>query len=465
MTTFEEVLPVADAVLYEGYVLYPYRADDVKNAVRWQFGVLAPPAFVAVDPSERSALHAELLLDGRPTRGQLRLRFLQVQRRTVERSQSSSRPVTIPGSTGHECTPVDRLRAGDVEYLPFDEAAPQEVDVALDLTLAGSSTQTVEAAIAGGTDIEAVPGGRLVRTRLPLTATIQLRLEPLPGPHGVRRLTIDVHNATPWQENPGHDPEPPTPPDRAEALRRSLVAAHLLVRLDDGRFLSLTDPPEWAAGHVAGCRNDGVWPVLVGPPTSADVALCSPIILPDHPQLAPESTTQFYDGTEIDEMLSLRALTLTDAEKRAVRGTDARAAEVLDRVEGLPADLMDRLHGAIRYLEHVERPPTDESPPSGIPPRAAGPSANGTTDAMDSRPPEVAVGTHVMLRPRATSTDAQDLFLAGRPATVMRVVEDVDGQTHLAVVLDDDPGRDVALDYGRFLYFRPDEVEPIGAAP
>ncbi|MGN6753909.1 MAG: hypothetical protein ACTHJJ_15310 [Intrasporangium sp.] len=462
MTTFEEVLPVADAVLYEGYVLYPYRADDAKNVVRWQFGVLAPPSFVAVDPSERSALHAELLLDGRPTNGQLRLRFLQVQRRTVERSPSPRRPVTNAGSSGHGYTPVDRLRAGDVEYLPFDEAAPQDVEVALDLTLTGNDTQTAEAAIPGGTDIEEVPGGRLVRTRLPLTATITVGLQPLPGPHGVRRLTIEVRNTTRWQEN--HQ-DPSAAPDRAEALRRSLVAAHLLVRLDHGRFLSLTDPPEWAADHIAGCRNDGVWPVLAGPPTSADLTLCSPIILPDHPRLAPESTTQFCDGTEIDEMLSLRALTLTDAEKRAVRGTDARAAQVLDRVEGLPADLMDRLHGAIRYLEHVERPPTDEGPPPGTPPREAWTGPNGPTDAPDTRPPEVAVGTHVMLRPRATSTDAQDLFLAGRPATVMRVVEDVDGQTHLAVVLDDDPGRDVALDYGRFLYFRPDEVEPIGATP
>jgi hypothetical protein len=435
VTTFEEVLPVADTVLYEGYVLYPYRADDPKNAVRWQFGVLAPPSFVAANPSERSGLRAELLLDGRPTSGHLRLRFLQVQHRTVERAEPAGREGANSPSSGQSYVVVDRLRVGDVDYLPFDEAVARDVDVPLDLTALRAGPLTTGAHLPGGTDVELVRGGGLVRERLPVTATITASVEVLPGPQGAQRLTITIANTT--------DSPAAAAPDRAESLRRSLVAAHLLVRLDDGRFLSLTDPPEWAAAHARACQNDGVWPVLAGPRGSADVVLCSPIILPDHPQVAPESTTQFCDATEIDELLSLRALTLTDAEKRAVRGTDPRAAEVLDQVEGMPPELMDRLHGAIRYLHQLPR----------------------RDEAAESSGSPIVEGARVLLRPRETSTDAQDLFLAGRPATIMRVVEDVDGQTQLAVVLDDDPGRDVAIDYGRFLYFRPDEVEPIGAQP
>jgi hypothetical protein len=424
VTTFEDVRAIADTVLYEGYVLYPYRADDAKNRVRWQFGVLAPPAHVRADPSERSRLRAELLLDGRPRQVFLRVRFLQVQQRTVHRD--------VPG--GEE--PVSRLDAGDVAYLPFDEAVSHELDVAVDLTATPFSTELL---VPGGAEEEAVRGGRLRRQRHPLSARVTVTSRPLAGPFGTTRLCVDVENTTPWQ--------PSGESRRDEALRHSLVAAHLLARLDAGRFLSLTDPPEWASGYAAVCVNDGVWPVLADTDGRADVVLCSPIILPDRPQVAPESTTQFFDGTEMDEMLNLRALTLTDAEKRAVRGTDPRAAELLDRAETLPPELMDRLHGAIRYLSSTARvEPADLLP-----------------DSVDVGGVPVCEGSRVLLRPGSRGTDAQDLFVAGRTATVAKVVHDVDGRDHLAVLLDDDPGQDLAMVQGRFLYFAPDEVEPIGA--
>ena len=145
-------------------------------------------------------------------------------------------------------------------------------------------------------------------------------------------------------------------------------------------------------------------------------------------------------------MLNLRALTLTDAEKRAVRGTDPRAAELLDRVENLPPELMDRLHGAIRYLSSTAKVEPHDQPP----------------DSVDVGGVPVCEGSRVLLRPGTRRTDAQDLFVAGRTATVAKVVHDVDGHDHLAVLLDDDPGQDLARVQGRFLYFAPDEVEPIG---
>jgi hypothetical protein len=423
VTTFEDVRPIADTVLYEGYVLYPYRADDAKNRVRWQFGVLAPPGHVRSDPSERSRLRAELLLDGRPNQVELRVRFLQVQRRTVHRD--------VPG--GEE--QVGRLDAGDVAYLPFDEAVSHELDVVVDL---GATPFSTDLDVPGGVEEETVPGGRLRRERLPLHVRVTATSVPLPGPFGATRLRVDVENTTAWR--------PSGASRREDALRHSLVAAHVLARLETGRFLSLTDPPEWASGYAAECENDGVWPVLADTDGRADVVLCSPIILPDRPQVAPESTTQFFDGTEMDEMLNLRALTLTDAEKRAVRGTDPRAAELLDRAETLPPELMDRLHGAIRYLSSTARIEPADQPP----------------DSVDVGGVPVCEGSRVLLRPGSRGADAQDLFVAGRTATVTKVVHDVDGHDHVAVLLDDDPGQDLAMMQGRFLYFAPDEVEPIG---
>jgi len=74
---------VADAVLYEGYILYPYRASSQKNRSRWQFGVLMPPAYAAADPSETATAQSECVFEhsGAPE-VEVHVRFLQVQRRT-----------------------------------------------------------------------------------------------------------------------------------------------------------------------------------------------------------------------------------------------------------------------------------------------------------------------------------------------------------------------------------------------
>ena len=110
MTPMEAARAVADAVLYEGYVLYPYRASSAKNQVRWQWGVLMPPDVVALDPSERSANRTDLVLDGSGATLRATVRFLQVQRRYVE------------DATGRR---VERLDVGDARYVPWDEACEQ----------------------------------------------------------------------------------------------------------------------------------------------------------------------------------------------------------------------------------------------------------------------------------------------------------------------------------------------------
>ena len=54
---------MADAILYEGYLLYPYRQSSRKNQARFQFGVLMPPAYAAVDANEPSASQTECLAE------------------------------------------------------------------------------------------------------------------------------------------------------------------------------------------------------------------------------------------------------------------------------------------------------------------------------------------------------------------------------------------------------------------
>jgi hydrogenase maturation protease len=122
----------------------------------------------------------------------------------------------------------------------------------------------------------------------------------------------------------------------------------------NGQFVSLLEPPENLKDLAASCENVGAWPVLVGAEGQRDTMLASPIILYDYPQIAPESPGDLFDGTEIDEILALRIMTMTDDEKREMRSTDDRARKILERTEALPVELLTRLHGTLRELRSLK---------------------------------------------------------------------------------------------------------------
>ncbi len=137
-------------------------------------------------------------------------------------------------------------------------------------------------------------------------------------------------------------------------LKPSLLSTHAILHAKSGgEFVSLMDPPGDLQTAVSGCRNIGLWPVMVGESHERDAMLASPIILYDYPQIAPESAGEFFDGTEIDEILALRVITMTDAEKAEARQTDPRARALLDRTEGLSDEHMMKLHGVLRGLRPV----------------------------------------------------------------------------------------------------------------
>jgi hypothetical protein len=429
----EAVRRVADAVLYEGYVLYPYRASAQKNRSRWQFGVLMPPGYAAADPSESTTAQAECVFehDGQPTIGVI-VRFLQVQRRTT---------------VGPSSQPVPRV---------WDEAVEHEVPVtAADAGLFGPATVT-QFTVPGGEEHGAeYAAPRVVRSRQPLTGSVTVHADRLPGREQAARLTVRVTNQTGTEGTAAAAPSL-----RDEALPSALVAVHMIITVSDGAFVSMTDPPEWAATAVSGCENIGCWPVLAGPATQRSVVLASPIILPDYPEVAAESPGELYDGTEIDEILTLRTLALTDAEKSAARATDPRAAALIDRVEALDSAALQRLHGTIRGGPRL--PQAVPLPAEDVPwwtPEADG-SVSPSSDAVLVAGQRIAHGSRVTLRPGTRRADAQDMFLVGRAAVVEAVLFDVDNRPYLAVTLADDPAADLRSSHGRFLYFMPDEVEP-----
>jgi hypothetical protein len=439
----------ADAVLYEGYLLYPYRSTAAKNQVRWQFGVLGPPGASAAGIGEEAGLAVQCLLrpDGDATATvTLHLRFLQLQRRQAERAATSS-----PADGGFE--PVGELRAGDAVWTSWDEAVEVERELGTFglAELRRGATLTVE--VPGGEDAEPLPGGRLVRRRWPLRAVVSLDADQ---DGELVRLQIAVTNTA--------DPVA----DKDAALRSSLIGAHLLLEAGEARFVSVIDPPEDARAAAARCVQHRCWPVLAGDEgthgQTSDVVLAAPIILYDHPAVAPESVAPMFDSTEIDEILTLRVLTLTDEEKAQARATDAKAAAVIDRCERMSPAQLQRLHGVLRD-PHASDPSAGGQALTGDDWWAAEAAApvSPETDAVLVAGIRVARGSRVRLRP-SRRADAQDMFLAGQEARVSAVHVDLDGETHVAVTLLDDPAAELHDWYGRYLYFAPDELEPLAGA-
>jgi hypothetical protein len=314
---------IADAVLYEGYVLWPYRRSALKNTRRFTFGGVYPPAHSAAHPDDPSSMQTEVLVEGgRNARVEARVRFLQVVRRQAVRRGE----------------PVDELIVGGERHLSWDEATERELGSG-ELPPAGL-LRRLAIAIPAGREEEDLGDGSLVRSWHELKGEVTVRAEPLG--EALHRLTVRIENQTAFSGG-----------DREAALERAFCSTHTILHAHDAAFVSCTDPPEALQAAVEGCRNEGTWPVLVGEPGERRTMLSSPIILEEYPRVAPESPGDLFDGGEIDQLLTLNILSLTDEEKAEMRASDPRAREILDRTEALSERELMRLHGAIRDLRQV----------------------------------------------------------------------------------------------------------------
>jgi hypothetical protein len=340
---FEPLEKIANAVMYEGFLLYPYRKSSVKNQHRWHFGTIGP-----VGGADRTMMQTECLVTGcEETAIDVKVRFLQgeIEREITFRELKLNSP------------PDRRL----FSFAP----------------------------IAGAVEIESASmGERLFK------------------------FTVRILNLS---GGSGDD--------------CSMLSAHTLLAVREGQFVSPLETPEQYSAAAAACHNIATWPVLAGREGERSLMLSSPIILYDYPQIAPESAGDFFDGTEIDEILTLRVLTLSEEEKQEVRAGDERARDIVDRTEALPAEAFAKMHGAIRGLRKAAKL-------------------------------EFREGDRVRLHPRKKA-DIFDIALDGKIAIVESVERDFENNIHLAVTVADDPGRDfgVARQIGHRFFFGPEEVE------
>jgi hypothetical protein len=322
-----ELRQIADAVLYEGYVLWPYRKSALKNQRRWTFGGVYPERHSDAHPDDAAAIRADCLIEAESdAEVDVRVRFLHVVERGVAR--------VVDGAV----EPVEQLVLDGERFVSWDEATEREygATVAVD-----GSSQEIAIDVPAGRREEALRDrsgrvvGALIRTWRELRGTIAIRTERLR--EGLQRVAVQVANRSAFAGG-----------DREAALRRAFCSTHVVLHAPDGRFVSLTDPPPELRAEAERCRNDGVWPVLVGSEGDRHTVLASPIILPDHPEVAPESPGDLFDASEIDQLLVLSILSMTDEEKAEMRASDPRAKKILERTESLSREELMRLHGAIR---------------------------------------------------------------------------------------------------------------------
>jgi hypothetical protein len=310
---------IVQAVLYEGYVLYPYRPSSVKNRHRWTFGGIYPKAYSeATGGSDPWMMQAQILIaESQDPELHFRIRFLHPINRTTQPEGQTWQEAVERQIELEPIRAFDLLTVGQVREFDF----PRQ--------------QTTEA--------RDNAHGVILREQHAIAGAVHLLAE---------RKSSDLFLITIRVENCTEEATQPTT-DRDVASLQSFASTHMILNATRGQFVSLTDPPASLAAIAAQCKNIGCWPVLVGETGERDTMLASPIILSDYPEVAAESPGDLFDATEIDEILSLRIMTLTDDEKRQAAATDDRVRAMLARTDALARDQLMSLHGTIRGLTSV----------------------------------------------------------------------------------------------------------------
>jgi hypothetical protein len=441
---------VVNAVLYEGYILYPYRPSSKKNQVgRFTFGRVYPEVYAAAQGGrEPCAMQTEFLVrnESKDAVADISVRFLQPLARDVGKLSRSLGAWTAEASPEFEIVP--RLQVDDKLYQTWLEAVEREVSLPpLTLNEAGhidhpfrfESSRALEPIQANDGSIPGV----IVRRQAEVEGVVAVDLELLE--HDAVKIRVRILNK-------GSLPNELLENQEAITLR-TFASTHTILRVEGGECISLLDPEGHYLEAAKACKQVGTWPVLVGEEEKGerDAMLSSPIILYDYPKIAAESPGDLFDGAEIDEILTLRIQTMTDGEKAEMRQIDEQARRILERTENLAEADMLKLHGVMRSSRSQ---PIDQeffNP-------------NKPVDQVMVGGVVLKAGDRVRIRPKKRA-DVMDIALDGKIAIIESVMQDVEDDVQFALVLEDDPGRDLGMlrQPGHRFFYGADEVEPLGA--
>jgi hypothetical protein len=433
----ELVDKVVNAVLYEGYILYPYRASSKKNQrERFPFGRVYPNDYSqAQNGAEPSIMQTECLIrnESRDATLEVSVRFLQPAAREIGKLRDPS---------GFEI--VSELKIDNHLYQTWQEAIEREVTLPAN-SLNEPAKQLRNFEFPKSRVIELIGDGRVaVMVRRNELICGRIELETQARDRTVTKITIRIFNET------------RVPQDKIdcqdEVIMRTFASTHTILHTCGGEFISLLDPDPQHDQLAKSCKNIGTWPVLVGDESKheRDIMLSSPIILYDYPKIAAESAGELFDSTEIDEILTLRVKTMTDEEKIEMRNVDERARKILERAENLSPEHFMQMHGTMRNVRSLSE--DFFNPAKRI-------------ESAKVRGVDLRKGDRVRIRPKKRA-DVMDMALDGKIAIIEAVEQDVEDQVHFALILEDDPGKDLGFmrQPGHRFFYGADEVEPIAPA-
>ncbi len=441
----ELVDKVVNALLYEGYILYPYRASSKKNQrERFTFGRVYPEAYsIAQEGREPCAMQTQCLIrdESKDAVAQVEVRFLHPMAREIGALPSTVDELS-PNESSFEIVP--ELRIDGKIYQTWHEVVERQIAIP-PFSLAKAVQKTHEFHFPESQTTEPIRNNEgktvavVVRRQGAINGRIELATETVD--EVAMKLTVRILNQT---DIPKSDLE-----DQDKIVMRTMASAHTLIWAEGGECISLLDPPGAYAEAAAACKNIGTWPVLVGDQTKHehDAMLSSPIILYDYPKIAAQSAGDLFDGTEIDEILTLRVMTMTDEEKAEMRNVDEQARRILERTETMPTDHLLQMHGTMRNVQA-----SNES--------FFNPQERRKTVTVNGV--ELKMGDRVRIHPKRRA-DVFDIALSGKIAIIEAIEEDVQNEVHLALVLEDDPGRELGMmrQPGHRFFYGVDEVEPI----
>jgi len=438
---------VVHAVLYEGYILYPYRASAKKNRQRFTFGRVYPEVYsVAQKGAEPCLMQTQCLIEGSAPILAVTVRFLHPMAREIGALAAPLRQMPDPDYPDffHE---VPELEIDGTLYQTWQEVVERAICVPVQplSEIAGQVERKIPFFFPASRTIEPIVDRRenitgvIVRRQTAINGLVGISSEAIDGP--AFRITVRILNQTPMSKRESGD--------HGAVVMRTFASAHMILHVEDGSFISSIDPPASYAEAVAACKNAGTWPILVGDETvqERDTMVSSPIILYDYPKIAPESPGDLFDAGEIDEILTLRIMTMTDEEKKEMRLVDEQARHILERTESLPAEHLLKLHGTMREVS----PPGEDffNPATRL--------QSVCIDGVSLRK-----GDRVRIHPKSRA-DIMDMAVAGKIAVIESIEQDAEDKAHFALVMEDDPGKDLGFlrQPGHRFFYGIDEVEPI----
>ena len=440
---------IVDAVLYEGYILYPYRATSKKNRrERFTFGRIYPESYSrAQHGAEPCMMQTECLLssgdEGVVTAS---VRFLQPMLREIGELIEP-----MPQSNGLEpkFRLVPELRVENQLFQTWHEAVERQVEIPALVLNRGQNNVNVPFVFRETTNLQPISKGNgeavgvVIRSQPAIRGSVEISSRQLEA--GTIKVTVRILNQTAMAESELLDPE--------AVLQRTFASTHTILSIQSGEFISAMDPGDEFKAAARSCKNIGTWPVLVGDESKRErsTMLSSPIILYDYPKIAAESAGNLFDGTEIDEILSLRLQTLTDAEKFEMRHVDEHARRLLERTDALTGDAFLKMHGEMRKSKGEGPIEFDDFF-----------GAHTRLEIVTVAGVQLKAGDRVRIRPNARA-DVMDVALAGQTAIIEAIEQDLEKRVHLALVLENDPGKDLGMmrQPGHRFFYGVDEIEPL----